>query len=166
MGGKDDRIEAGERFVIAHREPRARFNETVEARQLVDPERGLDVHHVVLVAGHGNVVEEGGTDMANTLTLVNAVAENIEKDYPRVTIDTLAYLDTIGVPKTIRPRKNVAIRLCNDSVGAWTTPFKPRAIARSPSSLQAWSAVCNRLYIWDYNVNLSAIIWRRCRTCR
>jgi hypothetical protein len=99
--------------------------------------------------------DEGGSDMANTLTFVNAVAENIEKDYSRVTVDTLAYLNTIGVPKTIRPRKNVAIRLCNDSVGAWSTPFKPARDCPVAQIIGPWSAICNRLYIWDYNVNFS-----------
>ena len=46
-----------------------------------------------------------GSDMANQLFLVNQVAEAIEPDYPEVTIDTLAYLETIQVPKTVRPRQ-------------------------------------------------------------
>lgn len=66
-----------------------------------------------------------GSDMANQLSLVNQVAEAIEKEYPDVVIDTLAYLETIQVPKTARPRRNVAIRLCNDAVGSWAHPFTP-----------------------------------------
>ena len=98
---------------------------------------------------------EGGTDMANQLVLVNRIAEVVEKHHPAVLIDTLAYLETINVPKTIRPRKNVVIRLCNDSVGAWSTPFKPARNCPVAKVVQAWSAAHDRLSIWDYNVNFS-----------
>lgn len=98
---------------------------------------------------------EEGSDMANQLVLVNRVAEAMEKDYPSVTIDTLAYLETSQVPRTMRPRKNVAIRLCNDSAGAWNHPFTPAEKCEVAKLLSAWSAVHGRIYIWDYNVNFS-----------
>jgi len=96
-----------------------------------------------------------GADMACQLYMVNRVAEAVEREFPRATIDTLAYLDTIGVPKTVRPRKNVAIRLCNDTVGSWTHPFTPAEKCDVAKLVQAWSAVCGRIYIWDYNINFS-----------
>lgn len=96
-----------------------------------------------------------GSEMANQLFLVNQVAAAIEQEHPEVVMDTLAYLDTIRVPKTARPRRNVAIRLCNDAVGAWNLPFTPAAQCEAASLVGAWSAVHNRIYIWDYNVNFS-----------
>jgi hypothetical protein len=96
-----------------------------------------------------------GSDMANQLVLVNQVAEAIETDYPKVTVDTLAYLETIPVPKTARPRWNVAIRLCNDAVGAWTHPFTPAEQCDTAKAIREWSAVGCPLYIWDYTVNFS-----------
>ncbi len=99
--------------------------------------------------------EAEGSDMANQLLLVNQVAEAVEKDYPDVIIDTLAYLETIKVPKTARPRKNVAIRLCNDSVGSWSRPFTPAEQCDVAAIARAWGAVHNRIYVWDYNVNFS-----------
>ena len=96
-----------------------------------------------------------GSDMANQLCLVNQVAAAIEKDHPRVAIDTLAYLETIQVPKTVRPRANVVIRLCNDSVGAWSRPFTPAERCDVAKLAGAWSAAHHRIYIWDYNVNFS-----------
>lgn len=98
---------------------------------------------------------EGGSEMAVQLVLVNKVAEAIEKDYPNVTIDTLAYLDTIKVPKTMRPRKNVAIRFCNDAPGAWGRPFTAAEDCPVADIAKAWSAAHNRIYVWDYNVNFS-----------
>ena len=99
--------------------------------------------------------EAEGSDMANQLFLVNQVAEAIEATHPEVIIDTLAYLETIQVPKTVRPRRNVAIRLCNDSVGSWSFPFTPAEQCEVAKLVRAWSAVNNRIYIWDYNVNFS-----------
>jgi hypothetical protein len=96
-----------------------------------------------------------GAEMACQLVLVNGVAEAVEKEFPNVTIDTLAYLDTIAVPKTMRPRHNVAIRLCNDTVGAWSQPFEPAEKLPVAKIAEAWSAAHDRIYIWDYNVNFS-----------
>jgi hypothetical protein len=98
---------------------------------------------------------EEGSDMANQLILVNRVAEAVERDYPNATIDTLAYLETTPVPKTIRPRKNVAIRLCSDTRGAWRHPFTPAERCPIAKLVSAWSAIHNRIYIWDYTVNFS-----------
>lgn len=98
---------------------------------------------------------EGGSDMGPQLVLVNRVAETIEKTHPHVVIDTLAYLETSGVPKTLRPRKNVAVRFCNDTVGAWAQPFTPAEKCKAAALARAWSAVHDRIHVWDYNVNFS-----------
>ena len=98
---------------------------------------------------------EGGSDIGCQLVLVNAVAEAVEKQYPDVVIDTLAYLETLQPPKTIRPRHNVAIRLCNDAVGAWRYPFQPAEQCPAAKVIAAWANIHNRIYIWDYNVNFS-----------
>ncbi len=98
---------------------------------------------------------EGGSDIGCQLVLVNAVAAAVEKEHPKVVIDTLAYLETLQPPKTIRPRKNVAIRLCNDVVGAWSRPFTPAEQCEVAKVIDAWSKIHNRIYIWDYNVNFS-----------
>lgn len=96
-----------------------------------------------------------GTNMGALLYLVNKVAEAIEKPYPNVSISTLAYLETIGIPETIRPRKNVIIQLCNDVVGSWTYPFSPARETEFGKTVEQWSAAHNRIYIWDYVVNFS-----------
>jgi len=93
--------------------------------------------------------------MASLMNLVNAVAEDIEKDYPDVLISTLAYLETVDVPRTIKPRKNVCIRLCNDYVGSWRRPFEPAEVCDFAPLLKNWSEVCERMYIWDYVTNFS-----------
>jgi hypothetical protein len=99
--------------------------------------------------------EAEGADMACQLFMVNQVADAVAKEFPRATVDTLAYLDTIGVPKTVRPRPNVAIRLCNDTVGSWAHPFTPARECKVAELAKSWSAACKRIYIWDYNTNFS-----------
>ena len=96
-----------------------------------------------------------GTNMGALLYLVNKVAEAVEKPYPDVSISTLAYLETLGIPKTIRPHKNVIIQLCNDVVGSWTYPFSPARETEFGKTLEQWSTAHNRIYIWDYVVNFS-----------
>lgn len=102
-----------------------------------------------------NLRDAEGGDMACQLVLVNGIADAVAKQYPQLLIDTLAYLETIQVPKTMRPRGNVAIRFCNDSVGAWSTPFTPAAECPAAAIATAWSAAHDRIFVWDYNVNFS-----------
>jgi hypothetical protein len=99
--------------------------------------------------------DEGGTDAANQLVLVNKVAEAIEGKRPDVIVDTLAYLETSKVPTTMRPRRNVAIRFCNDAGGAWSYPFRPARELPTAELAKSWSAVSDRTYVWDYSVNFS-----------
>ncbi len=96
-----------------------------------------------------------GSKMASLMVLVNAVAQDIEKDYPNVLISTLAYGETGKIPKTMRPRKNVSIMLCSDKTGAWRRPFEPSEICEIGTLVKEWSKVCKRLFIWDYNINFS-----------
>ena len=46
------------------------------------------------------------------IAFVNQIAEAVEKEFPEVTIETLAYQYTRKPPKTIRPRANVMPCLC------------------------------------------------------
>jgi hypothetical protein len=96
-----------------------------------------------------------GSEIGCQLMLVNAVAEAVEKEYPHVVVDTLAYLDTVQPPKHMRPRANVAIRLCNDRVGAMTHPFTPAEKCAIAQTIAGWSKIHNRIYIWDYNANFA-----------
>lgn len=106
------------------------------------------------------MIEENGSPAAPLLCLLNRVGEAIEKDHPNVLLSTLAYLDTVDPPKVIRPRKNVAIRLCDD-LHSWDYPFTCFADDDHPESKRyrdavvGWGKICDNLYIWDYFVNFS-----------
>ncbi len=89
------------------------------------------------------------------LQFVNAVAADVEKDFPKVTVSTLAYLDTAVPPKTVRPRRNVAIQLCTD-VSAWPEPFLTIEETEAfQARMKAWAAMGARIHVWDYTVNFS-----------
>lgn len=101
------------------------------------------------------VAEAEGGEMGPLLYFVNRVAKGIEVRYPDVVVSTLAYLETVKPPKTLRPRRNVAIRLCTDNC-MWEYPFTPaRDTPAFHEALTRWSAVYDRIHIWDYCVNFS-----------
>ncbi|MDQ2731789.1 MAG: DUF4838 domain-containing protein, partial [Armatimonadota bacterium] len=93
-----------------------------------------------------------GSHSGTMLALVNYVAEKIEKDYPNVAIDTLAYQYTRHPPKTIKPRANVIVRLCSIECN-FAAPLSDPSNASFGDDLRAWSKICNRLYVWDYTTD-------------
>jgi hypothetical protein len=98
-----------------------------------------------------------GSPAGSLLKFVNAIAENIEKDYPNIRIDTLAYQYTRKPPKTIRPRPNVIIRLCSIEC-CFAHPLETcpsEANRRFREDIEAWQPVAPLLYVWDYTPNFS-----------
>ncbi len=93
-----------------------------------------------------------GSQMAQVLHLVNRVAEAVEKKYPGKIVETLAYQWSRRAPKTMRPRANVVIRLCDieccfaHSLASGCTAANQGFV----DDLQTWAKVCDRLWIWDY----------------
>ena len=98
-----------------------------------------------------------GTPMGSLLTFVNAIAADLEKDFPKVRIDTLAYQYTRTPPKTLRPHRNVIIRLCSiECCFAHSLEACPaKENARFRDDILAWQPVAPLLYIWDYTPNFS-----------
>jgi hypothetical protein len=86
---------------------------------------------------------------------VNQVAEAVEREYPDVWIETLAYQYTRKPPKTIRPRHNVVPRLCtiecDFSLPLDESPY-PQNV-RFVDDIRGWSAITDKLYVWDYTTN-------------
>ncbi|MFA6243032.1 MAG: DUF4838 domain-containing protein, partial [Candidatus Hydrogenedentales bacterium] len=96
-----------------------------------------------------------GSNAGALLFLVNKVAEAVEKEFPSVTVCTLAYLETVTPPKTVRPRANVSIQLCTDNC-MWAHPFTPaEQIEAFNKAMTGWGAIHDCIYIWDYCVNFS-----------
>jgi hypothetical protein len=109
---------------------------------------------------HGNcqcakcaaIEQEEGSPAGLLLRFVNAVAEDIEKEFPNAAIDTLAYQYTRKPPKITKPRHNVIVRLCSIEC-SFSTPLSDERNKEFRDDIIGWSKICNRLYIWDYTTN-------------
>jgi len=100
------------------------------------------------------VDEEEGSPSGLLLRFVNAVAADIETEFPGVTIDTLAYQYTRKPPKVTRPRENVIVRLCSIEC-SFSRPLDDARNKAFYDDLQGWSAIAKRLFIWDYTTDFS-----------
>ncbi|MBI9019255.1 MAG: DUF4838 domain-containing protein [Phycisphaerae bacterium] len=98
------------------------------------------------------VDQEQASPSGSLLQFVNAVAEEIEKDFSQVAISTLAYQYTRKPPKTIKPRHNVIVRLCSIEC-SFSQPLTHQENIKFSSDIEGWSKICNRLHIWDYTTN-------------
>ncbi len=104
-----------------------------------------------------SVDDAEGTPAASLLWFVNAIATDIEHDFPQIRIDTLAYQYTRKPPKTLRPHPNVIIRLCSieccfahSLAGCDSSENR-----RFREDIVAWEPVAPKLYIWDYTPNFA-----------
>ena len=101
------------------------------------------------------IEEEEGSPAGPFLRFVNAVAEDLEKDYPNLTVDTLAYKYTQKTPKITKPRHNVCIRLCSINC-CFTHPLDNKNCPHGKKfyeDIVAWGKICNKLHVWDYTTN-------------
>lgn len=98
--------------------------------------------------------EAEGSHSGTMLAFVNYIAEKIEKDFPQVAIDTLAYQYTRKPPKTLRPRPNVIVRLCSIECN-FREPLAHPSNASFADDIRGWSKISNRLYIWDYTTDFA-----------
>lgn len=96
---------------------------------------------------------EGG-HIGSVLTLVNFVAERLEREFPNIAFDTLAYQYTRKAPKTVRPRPSVIVRLCSIECN-FGEPLEAPVNKSFGDDLRAWSQKSQRLYIWDYTTNFA-----------
>ena len=108
--------------------------------------------------------EEGGSFSGAIIRFVNAVAEEIKKDYPDVWIDTYAYSYTRSAPTKTKPADNVVVRLCSIECcfshphnEACEERFTPSYLDGSSNTfaedMAAWSKICDNLWVYDYNCN-------------
>ena len=105
--------------------------------------------------GCAKVDAEEGSHSGSVVRFVNAVAAEVEKEFPGRIIETLAYHYTRHPPRRTRLRGNVMPCLCT-----YECDFS-RPLATSPypenvkfvQDLNGWAEKTDRLFIWDYAVN-------------
>ena len=98
---------------------------------------------------------EEGSPSGLLLRFVNQIAAEVEKKYPNVLIDTLAYQWTEKPPKITKPRANVRVRLCPISACEFHPYEQCENNAGFVSNLREWNKVTGNLYIWHYNTDFA-----------
>ena len=94
------------------------------------------------------VKAKGGADAGLLLDFLNYLADHIQDEHPEIILGTLAYLNTEAVPRHIKARSNVAIRLCNTRSN-YLEPIP----ANGPFArlLSGWAKIADKVMVWDYH---------------
>ena len=98
------------------------------------------------------LVKAEGSESAPILNFVNKVAARIHEKYPDFQVETLAYNGTEKPPKTIRPGKNVLIRLAP----IWSDyghPLNSEWNTETRDNLLGWAKIAPKLFVWNYITN-------------
>ena len=86
------------------------------------------------------------------IAFINQIAEAVEKEFPDVIVETLAYQYTRKPPKHIKPRANVMPCLC--TIECDFSHAIPKSAYRENvkfmDDIKGWGAICKQVYIWDY----------------
>ncbi len=99
------------------------------------------------------MAEELGNVTDVYMTLVNEVAEAVEKEFPHVLVETLAYKFTRQPPKTVMPRDNVAVRLCTIEASSFHNLDDPEGPNHALyEDFEGWAPVAKQLLVWDYTI--------------
>ncbi|MCE5249214.1 DUF4838 domain-containing protein, partial [bacterium] len=103
------------------------------------------------------IMEEECAPSGLYVTFVNQVAEIVEKRHPENYISTLAYMFTEKPPKTVKPRKNVIIRLCPIYMcaGHPFTECTSEETKQFNETLAGWGKLTDRIFIWHYATDFS-----------
>jgi hypothetical protein len=98
--------------------------------------------------------EKDGSEAGPMLRFVNYIAEQIEPEFPNLSVDTLAYMWTRKPPRAPRPRPNVIVRLCSIESN-FRQPLDSASNSAFAEDLRTWAKQADRLYVWDYVTDFS-----------
>lgn len=98
------------------------------------------------------VDEAEGSHAGTLILMINKVAEAVEKEFPDVLVETLAYQYTRKPPKSIKPRDNVLIRLCTIEC-SYIQPLDGEQNRKFAADMEGWSDIAKHLFVWDYTTN-------------
>lgn len=97
-------------------------------------------------------VEQEGNPSELVVRFVNAVAADLQAQFPDVAVSTLAYHYSQKPPKQTRPHPNVLVRLSSIKC-SFSRPMTDERNSQFRTDLEGWSKMCDRLYLWDYAIN-------------
>ena len=101
------------------------------------------------------IADEEESQMGPYIRFVNRMAEEIEKVYPDIYVDTLAYQFTRKPPKLTRARDNVIIRLCSIECSFIQTLREGEQNASFRDDMEGWARMADHIFVWDYVTNFS-----------
>ncbi len=106
------------------------------------------------------IYEEEGGPIGAVIRFVNAIAEAVEKEFPKVKIQTFAYGETRFPPKKTSARENVIIRYCTMSACFRHAINDPNCSvnAATRSEIEVWKKHCHHMAIWDYLIEWNCFI--------
>jgi hypothetical protein len=97
------------------------------------------------------ISEREGSESGLLIQFVNRVAELLSKEYPDIKLRTLAYVSADKPPRTVRPRDNVIVQVC-DLYGK-SDCFRPltNPVNRDQAEMiRGWAKIAVELHLWDY----------------
>ncbi len=99
--------------------------------------------------------EEEGSPAGSWIRFLNAIAEELEDEYPDVIIDTLAYKYTQTPPKLTKPHKNICVRLCSINCCFTHNLDNPECAdgKKFHDDIVGWGQICDNIHVWDYTTN-------------
>jgi hypothetical protein len=150
----------GAQLCLSNEEMRRELVKNLKARLRANPRATIasvsqnDCQGACACARCRAVDEEEGSPAGSLLRFVNAVAQDIEVEFPDVAIDTLAYQYTRKPPRFVRPLPNVIVRLCSIEC-SFSRPLDHLKNKAFFDDLEGWSRIAGRLYIWDYTTDFA-----------
>ena len=106
------------------------------------------------------MIKKDGNPSDLMITFVNKFADALEREYPKLKVQTLAYTYTIEPPKYVKPRKNVNVMLCpihsceNHTVMDENCGANKKFIGQ----LEGWKRLTDNLYLWKYYNDFAYLI--------
>jgi len=88
------------------------------------------------------------------IAFVNKVAAIVEKSFPGIALETFAYQFTLESPRTVRPARNVKIRVCLIEANA-ARPMEDASNMAYYNCIKGWCAISDNVNIWNYVVNFT-----------
>jgi len=107
------------------------------------------------------VDEEEGSPSGTMIRFVNAVAEQVTKEFPNVLFRTFAYQYTRKPPKKVKAHPNVLVRYCTIEAcfrHGLGDPDCERNSGTFGPELREWQKIAKQVSIWDYITNWACFI--------
>ena len=99
--------------------------------------------------------DEEGSHAGTIIRFANAIAAEVEKEFPKAIIETLAYTYGRKPPKHVKLRPNVVVCLC-DIECDFSRPIPACKYEHNRTFcdyITGWGRLSDRLYVWDYTTD-------------